>query len=70
MWEHALGIRLCHCLPVGVCYLPLSGTVSTRHNYGNLVIMVILYYMPLCLVLTVPDITASNIHLQEDNGIT
>jgi hypothetical protein len=23
MWEHALGIKLCQCLPVGVCYLPL-----------------------------------------------
>ena len=23
MWEHALGIRLCQCLPVGVCHLPL-----------------------------------------------
>ena len=20
MWEHALGIRLCQCVPVGVCY--------------------------------------------------
>jgi len=23
MWEYALGIKLCHRLPVGVCYLPL-----------------------------------------------
>ena len=23
MYEHALGIRLCQCLPVGVCHLPL-----------------------------------------------
>ena len=23
MWEHALCIRLCQCLPVGVCHLPL-----------------------------------------------
>ena len=35
MWEHALGIRLCHCFTVGVCHLP------------------------------VPDITASDTHLQE-----
>ena len=34
MWDHALGIKLCQCLPVRVCYLPLF------------------------LVLTVPDITA------------
>ena len=20
MWEHALGIRLCHCFPEGVCH--------------------------------------------------
>jgi hypothetical protein len=23
MWDDALGIRLCQCLPVGVCHLPL-----------------------------------------------
>ena len=23
MWEHALGIKLCQCLPVGLCHLPL-----------------------------------------------
>jgi hypothetical protein len=23
MWEHALGNKICQCLPVGVCYLPL-----------------------------------------------
>jgi len=30
MWGHALGIKLCQCLPVGVCYLPLCLVLSVH----------------------------------------
>ena len=32
MWEHALGIRLCQCFPVGVCPLPLCLVLCLAHT--------------------------------------
>ena len=30
MWEHALGIKLCQCLPVGVCYILAVMSLTLR----------------------------------------
>ena len=30
-----LGIRLCHCLPVGVCYLPLCLVLRGQKHVGG-----------------------------------
>jgi len=37
MWEHALGIKLCQCLPVGVCYLPLCLVLCFGYAVGGFV---------------------------------
>ena len=43
MWEHALGIRLCQCLPIGVCHLLLCLVLfeiqncHKKANYSSMV---------------------------------
>ena len=49
MWEHALGIKLCHCLLVGVCHLPLclenNGIYSPFLSLQSAVCFIILTYL-------------------------
>jgi len=49
MWEHALGIRLCQCFPLGVFHLPLCLVLCFGYAVRNRS--------------TVPDITANDTHI-------
>ena len=41
MWEHALGIRLCQCFPVGMCHLPLCLVLSVHITYISVHVMLV-----------------------------